>query len=66
MKIAGSGAGSGYIGQRNGSTDLDPDLYQNVTDPQHCVILSTQIEIRSRSVFFKLQMQILLNSSFVL
>jgi hypothetical protein len=55
MKIAGSGAGSGYIGQRHGSTDLDPDLYQNVTDPQHCVILSIPIEMRSRSAYFELR-----------
>jgi hypothetical protein len=31
MKIAGSGS----IGQRHGSTNPDP--YQNVTDPQHCL-----------------------------
>jgi hypothetical protein len=35
MKIAGSGAGS--VSQRYGSADPDPDPYQNVTDPQHCL-----------------------------
>ncbi len=37
MKIAGSGAGSGFgsIGNKHGSADPDP--YQNVTDPQHCL-----------------------------
>ncbi len=36
-KIAGSGSGSGSgsISQRHGSADPDP--YQNVTDPQHCL-----------------------------
>ncbi len=33
-KIAGSGAGS--VSQRYGSADQDRDLYQNVTDQQHC------------------------------
>jgi hypothetical protein len=32
MKIEGSGSNS----QRHGSADPDPDLYQNVMDPQHC------------------------------
>jgi hypothetical protein len=39
-KIAGSGSaprsGSGSISQRHGSADPDPDLTQNVLDPQHC------------------------------
>jgi hypothetical protein len=30
MKIAGSG----FISQRHGSADPDPDPHQNVTDPQ--------------------------------
>ena len=33
-KIAGSGSESGSICQRHGSAN--PDLYQNVMDPQHC------------------------------
>jgi hypothetical protein len=33
FKIAGTGAGSGSIGQE--FSDPDPDLYQNVMDPQH-------------------------------
>jgi hypothetical protein len=32
MKIEGSG----YISQRHGSADPDPDPHQNVMDPQHC------------------------------
>jgi hypothetical protein len=28
--------GSGSISQRHGSADPDPDMYQNVMDPQHC------------------------------
>jgi hypothetical protein len=32
-KIAGYEAGSESVGQRYGSTD--PDLYQNVKDPEH-------------------------------
>jgi hypothetical protein len=35
-KIAGSG--SGYIIQRHGSADPDPDLPQNVMNPQHCFL----------------------------
>jgi hypothetical protein len=31
-------AGSGSITQRHGSADPDP--YQNVMDPQHCVLLN--------------------------
>jgi hypothetical protein len=27
--------GGGFISQRYGSGDLNPDLHQNVTDPQH-------------------------------
>ena len=36
-KIAGSGSesGSGFISQRHGSADPDPDPPQNVMDPQH-------------------------------
>jgi hypothetical protein len=34
MKIAGSGYKSGSISQRQGF--VDPDLHQNVMDPQHC------------------------------
>jgi hypothetical protein len=34
-KLAGSGARSGCISKRHGSPDPDP--YQNVTDPQHCL-----------------------------
>jgi hypothetical protein len=33
MKTAGSGSESGSISQRHGSGD--PELNQNVTDPQH-------------------------------
>ncbi len=33
-KIAGSG--SGFICQRHGFADPDPDPYQNVMDLQHC------------------------------
>ncbi len=33
-KIAGSG--SGFISQRHGSADPDPNPPQNVMDPQHC------------------------------
>ncbi len=36
-KIAGSRARSGSISQRHGFADLDPDSYQNVMDPQHCL-----------------------------
>ncbi len=28
--------GFGSVNQVYGSKDLDPDLYQNVTDPEHC------------------------------
>jgi hypothetical protein len=28
-------AGSGSISQRHGSADPDPDLHQNVRDPEH-------------------------------
>jgi hypothetical protein len=31
-------AGSGFISQRHGSADPDPDPHQNVIDPQHCTI----------------------------
>jgi hypothetical protein len=34
-KGVASGVGSGSISQRYGSRDPDPDLNQNVTDPQH-------------------------------
>jgi hypothetical protein len=34
----GVGSGSGSISQRYGFGD--PDLHQNVTDPQHCFLLS--------------------------
>jgi hypothetical protein len=36
-----SGYGSGSVSHRYGSedTDLHPDPYQNVTDPQHCLYL---------------------------
>ncbi len=33
---SGVGVGSGFVSQRYGSTDPNPDRYQNVTDPQHC------------------------------
>ncbi len=38
-KIAGSGSasGSGYISQRHGSADPDPDPHQNFMDPQQCI-----------------------------
>jgi hypothetical protein len=36
MEIEGSGSASGPIIQRHGSADPDPDLHQNVMDPQHC------------------------------
>jgi len=36
MKIEGSGSGS--ISKRHGSADPDP--HQNVTDPQHCLLLT--------------------------
>ncbi len=36
-KIAGSGSESGSISQRHGSVDPDPDLHQNVMDPEHCI-----------------------------
>jgi hypothetical protein len=39
-KIAGSGSESGSISQRHGSADPDPDLHQNVLDPDSLVILS--------------------------
>jgi hypothetical protein len=32
-----SGLGAGFISQRYGSGDPDPDPHQNVTDPQHWV-----------------------------
>jgi hypothetical protein len=32
---SGSGSRSGFISQRYGSWDPDPDPHQNVTDPQH-------------------------------
>jgi hypothetical protein len=37
MKREGSGSASksGYISQRHGSVDPDPDPHQNVMDPQH-------------------------------
>jgi hypothetical protein len=34
-KIAVSGSESGSFSQRHGSADPDPDLHQNVMDPQH-------------------------------
>ena len=37
-KKTGSVSGSGSISQRYGSKDPDP--YQNVMDPQHCLQLS--------------------------
>ncbi len=36
-KRAGSGSGSGSVGQRYGSEDPDP--YSKVTDPEQCLIL---------------------------
>jgi hypothetical protein len=38
MKIEGSESGSGFISQRHGSADPnpDPDPHQIVMDPQHC------------------------------
>jgi hypothetical protein len=41
MKIGGSGFESGFISQRHGSTDPDPDPHQNVTDLKHCPSDST-------------------------
>ncbi len=38
MKIAGSGSASGSISQRLWSADPDPDLYQNVMDPEHWLL----------------------------
>ncbi len=35
-KIAGSR--SGFISQKHGSADPDPDPHQNVMDPQHCFL----------------------------
>ncbi len=31
-------SGSGSISQRHGSVDPDPDLHQNVMDPQHWLL----------------------------
>jgi hypothetical protein len=31
----GSGSGAGFISQRYGFLDPDPDPHQNITDPQH-------------------------------
>jgi hypothetical protein len=33
-KVAGSGSESGFISQRHGFADPDPDPQQNVMDPQ--------------------------------
>jgi hypothetical protein len=37
-KVAGSGSESRSISQRHGSPNPDP--YQNVMDPQHCLVLT--------------------------
>jgi hypothetical protein len=43
-KGVGSGVGSGSTCQKYGSGDLDPgDQHQNVTNPQHCLILLEEI-----------------------
>jgi hypothetical protein len=34
-KIAGSGSESGWISQRHGSADPDPDPHHNIMDPEH-------------------------------
>jgi hypothetical protein len=41
-KVAGSGyeSGSGSISQRHGSPNPDPYPYQNVMDPQHCLVIT--------------------------
>jgi hypothetical protein len=56
MKIAGSGtaseSGSGSISQRHGSAD--PDLHQNVIDPQHCFSAVYRIRIHRIHMFLGL------------
>ncbi len=49
-KIAGSGSASGSISQRHGSADpdLDPDPYQNVMNPKHCIkdtVMDSYVEV---------------------
>jgi hypothetical protein len=53
-KGVGSGVGSGFIRQRYGSGDLDPDPHQNVTDPQHC-FLRRQLDPHGVKIFVKVQ-----------
>ncbi len=52
MKIEGSGSKSGSrsISQRHGSADPDP--YQNVMDPQHCLkrSLAAAVLVRTQGV----------------
>ncbi len=36
QKVISRIAGSGYISQRHGSEDPDPDPHQNGKDPEHC------------------------------
>jgi hypothetical protein len=38
------GSGSGFISQKHGSEDPDPDPPQNVMDPEHWPPVSTTLE----------------------
>ncbi len=38
-----AGSGAGYVNQRYGSADPDPYRYQNVTDQQHCPVLTPTV-----------------------
>jgi hypothetical protein len=57
MKIAGSGSGS--VSQRHGSANPDP--YQNVSDPQHCILKI----IISISKCYNTRIQVLLRPRFL-
>jgi hypothetical protein len=55
-KMAGSGAGA--VSQRCGSADPDPGPYQNVTDPQHCILYSKiKVELRPSNVAASRQLE---------
>jgi hypothetical protein len=45
-----AGSGSGYISQRHGSADPDPDPLQNVMDPEQCIfhIFQAVLQIKIR------------------
>jgi hypothetical protein len=53
FKVTDEIAGFGSVSQRNGSAD--PDSYQNVTDPKHCLHLMNLYSIFGTKQWMKLR-----------